>query len=100
MSFRITFALDLFNGPRNRALSRRTLDVMLDCLFQIDVLYLRAHPETPLLYKSGVRYAEEPRGQEDWQDVPTTLRMGQGDCEDVACWRAAEIVVRQGIQAR
>lgn len=98
--FRITFVLDLFNGPRERELSRKVLDVMLRNLFEIDVLYLRAHPETPLLYRSGVRYQEEPKGQEDWQDIPTTIGMGIADCEDVACWRAAELVVRYGIQAR
>lgn len=98
--FRITFVLDLFNGPRERELSRKVLDVMLQNLFEIDCLYLRSHPEAPLLYRSGVRYQEEPKGQEDWQDVPTTIGMGIGDCEDLACWRAAELAVRYGIQAR
>lgn len=100
MPYRITFALDLFNGPRERELSRRTLDVMLDSLFRIDCLYLQAHPDTPWLYQSGIRYMEEPPGQEDWQDIPTCLKMGLADCEDVACWRAAEVTVRQGIRVR
>lgn len=100
MPFRITYALELFNGPAERELSRRTLGIMLDCLFEIDRLYLRTHPKTPLIYRSGVRYMEEPPGQEDWQDVPTCLRMGIADCEDVSCWRAAELNERFGIAAR
>lgn len=80
MPYRITLALDLFNGEAERPLSRRSLDVMLKTLFDLDVLWLQAHPNAPLLYKSRMRYMEEPPGQEDWQDVPTCLKMGFGDC--------------------
>jgi hypothetical protein len=97
--YRITFVLNLFKGEEDRELSHATLRAMLLALMHIDMLYLRAHPEVPLLFKSGVRYAEEPPGQEDWQDIPTTLKLGWGDCEDLACWRAAELRVRHGIQA-
>lgn len=86
---RITFVLDLFN-PGQRVLSHATLQCMLDGLTDVDARYLRHHPETPLLYESGVRYEEEPPGQEDWQDIPTTLRLGVGDCDDLGPWRAAE----------
>jgi hypothetical protein len=41
----------------------------------------------------------EPPGREDWQDIPETIRRGDGDCEDLACWRAAELNVKQGIRA-
>ena len=98
--WRATLALDLFNGTQERELSRKTLDVMLECLFKINVLYLQAHPEAPWLYQSGVTYMEEPPGQEDWQDIPTTLKFGIADCEDLAAWRAAELNVRQGIAAK
>jgi hypothetical protein len=100
MPYRITTVLDLFHGEEDRPLSHKTLQVMLDALCAIDMLYLQAHPEVPDLFKSGVRYAEEPAGQEDWQDIPTTLGLGIGDCEDLACWRAAELNVRYGIKAR
>lgn len=99
MSFRITYVLDLFNGPKERELSRKVLAVMLQNLFEIDRLYLQSHPDAPLIYNSGVRYMEEPPGQEDWQDIPTTIKMGIGDCEDLATWRAAELDVRFGIKA-
>lgn len=97
--FRITFALDLFRGDRNRELSHRVLTLLLDTLTEINLEFIRANPRTPLLYSSGVRYMEEPPGQEDWQDIPTSLRMGYADCEDLATWRAAELQAR-GIPAK
>ena len=100
MPYRVTFALDIFRGDANRELSRKSLDVMLKCLFELDVLYLQSHPKAPGIYQSGVRYMEEPPGQEEWQDIPTCLAMGTADCEDLAAWRAAELTVRHGIQAR
>jgi len=97
--YRITFVLDLFKGAHEQELSHKVLTVMLAALTKVDMEYLRAHPEVPPLYKSGVRYEEEPPGQEDWQDIPTTLKLKVGDCEDLACWRAAELQVRHGIKA-
>lgn len=106
-SGRITLVLDLFQGERERPLSRRALQTMLDALYRIDVLYLQAHPETPRIYDpraargtSRILYMEEPIGQEEWQDIPTCMKMGIADCEDVASWRAAELTVKDGIPAR
>ncbi len=48
----------------------------------------------PMLYASGVRYVAEPHGQENWQVPSVTLQLRYGDCEDLAAWRAAELVVR------
>ena len=53
---------------------------------------------TPL-YKSGVRYQREAKGQEEWATVPLVLRRQYGDCEDLAAWRAAELQLR-GTDAR
>jgi hypothetical protein len=47
----------------------------------------------PPLYASGVRYVAEPMGQENWQTPLVTLKKKGGDCEDLAAWRAAELVV-------
>lgn len=77
---RITFVVDLFHGSRDEALSHASLRVLLNALFELAVLYLREHPEVPDLYDARVRYQEEPLGAEDWQDVPTSLRLGFGDC--------------------
>lgn len=65
---------------------------MLRALVAIDVLYLREHPGTPLLYHSGVVYQREPPGQDDWDPVPIVLERGNGDCEDLAAWRCAELI--------
>jgi len=96
---RIEVVLALFDGHRERDLSNATLDVLLTALTRINVRYLQAHPETPLLRDANIRYEEEPPGQEDWQDIPTCLRMGSADCEDLAAWLAAEYQVRFGVPA-
>ena len=97
--YRISFVTDLFNGPQDREESHQVLNIVLNALVQMDMVHLRNHPQTPSLYQSGVRYVEEPPGMEDWRDIPTCLRERQADCEDLACWRAAELNVRQGIAA-
>lgn len=96
---RITYVLDLFDGDRDRALSEQTLQILLHALTNVDVVFLKRHPRVPDLYRSGIRYMEEPPGQEDWQDIPTSLRMRFADCEDVAAYRAAELNVKYGIDA-
>jgi hypothetical protein len=97
--YRVTFCLNLYNRESDRPIAHRAVTHMLRALTLIGVDYLRHHPETPNLYSSGVRYEEEPPGQEDWQDIPTTLELGYGDCEDLACWRAAEYQVRFQVDA-
>ena len=67
---------------------------LLEALIGVNVAWLRENPDAPSLYASGVRYLEEPRGQEDWQDIPETLRLRSGDCEDLGSWRVAELRVR------
>lgn len=107
MSFRITFVVDLFKGPSDADLSHRVLQLCLDNLYRINCEYLKANPLTPSIYsdnlvshKKRIHYEREEEGHEDWQDIPTTLALGEGDCEDLACWRAAELTVKEGIAAR
>ncbi len=59
--------------------------------------YLQQHPETPMLYKSGVKYAPEPNAGkfEEFASIATILSRGWGDCDDLAAWRAAEIRVKE-----
>lgn len=82
-SSRITFCIDLFKGAEEQELSHRALQTLLLGLMKIDEQWLKASPSTPLVYDAGVRYEEEPVGQEDWQDAATTIRMGIGDCVPV-----------------
>lgn len=50
---------------------------------------LREGPFAPL-YESGVRYRDEADNQEQWFSTLALYEAGFGDCEDLACARAAE----------
>lgn len=93
------------------------LALVLDWLTQLDELTLRHNPRIPRLYESGVRYARESRLALEGRDVAgvdprsgtveerfnhlsRVLEVGAGDCDDLACWLAAERRVRDGIHAR
>lgn len=80
--------------------TRGGLQAALDALQTFNVGWLTLHPDTVPLYDSGVRYRREPRGREEWTSLPVLLARGYGDCEDLACARAAELVVRHGVPAR
>lgn len=54
----------------------------------------------PSLYDTGIRYRPEDRGTEEWWSAPTVLEHGYGDCEDLVCWRVAELRVRGDVNAR
>jgi hypothetical protein len=113
MPYRVTFVLGAFDGDRKseerRILRHKSLYECLSALTRIDLhILLSAKGKIPALYDSGVRYRAEPEGQEDWLDVLSCLQAHkeelQGgpkstiDCEDLACWRAAELQA-QGIAA-
>jgi hypothetical protein len=77
--------------------SARVLD-LVRVLVAIDIAYLRAFPNTPPLYVSGVVYRFQgigPEGmvEDTWQDIPRTLELGAGTCCDLAAWRVAELLV-------
>lgn len=88
MAWRVTLVGVPLNGD--------TLDELLALLTRKNVAYLRSHPNTPRLYQSGVRYQVEPSGKEDWLTIPEVLARRVADCEDLACYRAAELIVRDG----
>ena len=95
------FQLDVFRN--NPEYTRRALDAMLRALTTINVAYLELNPNTPMVYEAYrrglVRYQTEEPGDERWMDIPTALQAKRIDCEDIACWRAAEVNVRYRIQA-
>lgn len=56
--------------------------------------FLLSQAPLPSLYGSGVRYIREDytsEHPEDWLDILETIHQGGGDCEDLACWRTAEL---------
>ncbi len=91
----ITFDLSLF-APRRARIgglprqdSEKALLFLLESLVNIDRMILRRN-KLPPLYRAGVRYVRE-QGTEIWQDCLKTFKRGIGDCEDLACWRVAEL---------
>lgn len=51
----------------------------------------RAGRPMPALYESGIVYRREQPRSERWQSAVELLATGQGDCEDLAAYRAAEL---------
>ena len=68
---------------------------LLEALISVNVALLLEQPDTPWLYESGVVYRREARGLEDWLDIAEVLERGFADCEDLGCWRIAELRVRE-----
>lgn len=52
----ILFDLNLFPNEAERASSQKRVLWLLQALMNCDRLYLREHPETPLIYQSGIKY--------------------------------------------
>lgn len=91
----IGFKLRAF-GP-SIPLNRRILSLLLEALTETNVAILRTQgSRIPPIYESNVRYRRESIGQEDWCDILEILRLGFADCEDLACWRVADLRVREG----
>lgn len=85
---------DLFRGAADkRQLSEQVMARLLTLQTLLNVEYLRSHPDTPQLYESGLRYAVEGPFNEEWKTIPVCLGGDVLDCEDAACWRAAELIV-------
>lgn len=55
---------------------------------------LKARPDLPGLYASGVRYRRE--ADEVWCDYLTLLAVGHEDCDGLAAARAGELLARGG----
>lgn len=77
----------------------RVLRILLWTLVDLNREYLRMNPHTPSLRDAGMRYIREEEGEELWPTIGEVIRMGGGDCEDLACWRVAELR-EKGVDAR
>jgi hypothetical protein len=93
----LVFRLNLFGRPSQAKRSRRSLLYLMESLVCHNVLWLLAHPSTPKIYQADVIYIEEVG--EIWKDIPHIIVDRDGDCEDLACWRVAELRLA-GINAR
>lgn len=76
--------------------SAAALRAALEGLVRLNEVFLQTRT-VPRLYATGVVYRPERR--EDWNTIPTVMKLGCGDCEDLAAWRAAELR-RDGLPAR
>lgn len=91
MMDQVIFEISLFREPSDRDRSQACLIRLMWTLIDINCSWIENHPETPLLYKSGVKYHFDRNAPDPWQDIPSTIAKGWGDCEDLACWRIAEL---------
>lgn len=80
----------IFTDSYSRRASEMVLDLVLECLVQIDMLFLRLNPQCPKLYDSGVRYYHEGIVDE-WFDIPEALHERVADCKTLSAWRVAEL---------
>jgi len=81
----------IFPPNQDHKLSQQKLLYALEAMVRANQEELKNHRQIPLLYESGVVYKEEPKGHEDWADIPTVLHNRWGDCEDLAAWLCAEL---------
>lgn len=99
-AYDLTFRSSRFRGEGDVEATMRAIRYMMHALVGMNVDYLLAHPETPTVYASGVRYKPEEADEELWADIPAVLRQGVADCEDLAAWRIADLIVREGVMAK
>ena len=84
-----------FNVPASRA----CITAALEGLTALNALMI-ARRDLPSLYASGIRYVrEQPGGPDEWQNAEELIRSKEGDCEDLAAYRAGELRVA-GVPAR
>jgi hypothetical protein len=65
---------------------------LLNWLASENAVILRARPDLPLLYDSGVVYQREE--DETWSDVLNLLAEGHEDCDALSAARAGELIAR------
>lgn len=105
----ITFRCQMFRGDWDQVWSQMRMLYLMEALIRVNQTHLRQFEEFvkrglvqynyPSVYRSGLHYETE-KGTEIWPDIPSLLMgtMGRGmypgpwaDCEDLACYRAAEL---------
>jgi hypothetical protein len=105
----ITFRCQMFRGDWDQVWSQQRMLWLMEGLCRVNQTHLRQFEEFkrrglvergyPSVYRSGLHYETE-KGTEIWPDIPSLLlgTMGRGiypghwgDCEDLACYRVAEL---------
>lgn len=87
----VVFGIDGAFHPRaSKEENATALRALLDCLVDLNLIYLDAFPLTPSLYQAGVVYQLMPT-RAAWDTIPTLYRRGFGDCKSLAAVRIAEV---------
>jgi hypothetical protein len=105
----IVFRCQMFRGDWDQVWSQMRMLWLMEVLCRVNQTHLRQFDEFkkrglvengyPTCYRSGLHYETE-KGTEIWPDIPSLLMgtMGKGiypgpwgDCEDLACFRVAEL---------
>jgi len=84
---RVCFDLgDVFHPGASDEDNALSLQALLECLIAINRVYLRNHPKTPPLYRSGVKYGRT----QVWDSIPDLLTRRYGDCKSLVAMHVAE----------
>jgi hypothetical protein len=106
---KIEFRCQMFRGDWDQVWSQMRMLWLMEALCRVNQTHLQEFSAFlkrglvastyPSVYRSGLHYETE-KGTEIWPDIPTLLAgtMGKGvysgiwgDCEDLACYRTAEL---------
>ena len=79
-----------FHPRASKEENATALRALLDCLVELDLIYLDAYPSTPGLYQAGVVYHLMP-STTPWDTIPTLYNRKFGDCKSLAAARIAEV---------
>lgn len=93
MEIRVNLSSGKSSGWMHRSrMLGHVIKLILDAQVKINQIYLRTH-SVPPLYKSGVRYQNEPvdGSCEEFATIEPVYTRGWGDCDDLAPWRCAEL---------
>lgn len=80
----------IFTEAWSQSASEKVLDMILELLVQVDLLYLKLNPKTPKMYESGVRYYHEGI-RDEWFSTCEALHEQLADCKGLSAWRVAEL---------
>ncbi len=76
----------VFKPGANQVENALTLQNLLEFMVRENMNYLRKHPETPSLYRSGVVYGRTSW----WEPIPALYKRKLGDCKSLTTALCAE----------
>ena len=83
----ITFNLPhVFHPGSSPDENAAVLKALMECLISVNVAYLKRHPSTPALYRSGTRYFRTLW----WEPIPALFASKAGDCKSLTAALIAE----------